>query len=185
MAQADAVRAVGRLVGAFAKETIKDATVNIYVDHLSDIDGPLLQAAVTDCITKLKFFPAISEIRHAAARISGPPQLSQAEVIAIIRQADVREPVMRRDGSFTGDYDRYWRWPENLDESVIDQLRDTLAVVGEPCDADGKPYFGWELGFSKTFEAKAEKAMTELVTGDMSHLRLPAPKLGLIEGGKP
>lgn len=179
MSQADAMEAVARLIAAY-RQDIKQESAVIYAEKLADIPAELLDAAVDRLINSQKFFPAISEIRHAAARIAGLLPVTQAEALAIVRRADVSRPVYRRDGSYAYT-EREWDWPDDLDELTLDLIRDTLQLVGEPIDGEGKALFGWDTGFGKTYEVQAESVTREALA-NLSHAQLPAhkPKLLLV-----
>lgn len=145
------LEAVGSLAAAFQKE-LKPETLAVYVDALADIDPALLAAAVKHCIAGSRFFPTISELRMAAARIAGLLPPSSAEVVALIRQADVREAKFRRDGSYAYT-ERYWRWPEGAAPAVVTLCQTVIAKAGEPCDEEGKDIFGWDTAARKVYEA--------------------------------
>src|SRR3990172_1780930 len=69
MAKPDASAAVSKLLAAYGKE-ITQETMVIYIEKLADIPREVLDAAVDAVIESQRFFPAISEIRHAAARLA-------------------------------------------------------------------------------------------------------------------
>jgi len=177
------VKAVARLVAAYRQDGITDETVNVFVDRLSDIAPDLLRATVHQVLERSKFFPSIAELRETAARLAGLLPPTPAEAMAIVRRADVREPVSRRDGSVAY-VERYWRWPEDVDPRALELIQGALAAVGEPCDQNGKAHFGWEMGFQNTFEERAEE-ITRTVLSDLSRARLVAPRgaLAITEGG--
>ena len=155
MSKGDALVAVGRLAIAFRQETMATETADLYAEHLSDIPAELLGRAVVSLVQTQRFFPAISEVRERAARLAGLLPLSGPEALAIVRRADVERPVCRRDGSYA--YTEHeWEWPEDVDPGVLEMIRASLARVGDPVGSDGKARFGWEMGFSKTYEADAE-----------------------------
>jgi hypothetical protein len=155
VSKGDALVAVGHLSVAFRQENITPETAELYATHLSDIPADLLEQTVSSVIQTQRFFPAISEIRERAARIAGLLPPSPAEALAIVRRADVEYPIYRRDGSFAYT-EREWDWPEDVDPDALDMIRDTLAKVGDPIAPDEKARFGWEMGFSKTYEADSE-----------------------------
>lgn len=175
MGKADAIVAVGKLAVAFRQENIGEDTVALYTEKLADIPAPTLAAVVDRLIETQKFFPAIAEIRHAAARMCGLLPPSPAEIMALVRRADRREVVCRRDGSVAYT-ERFWDWPEDVDPFVRELAQDTLERVGEPCDENGKDHFGWETGFQKTYETQAE-GVTRKVLSNLSNALLPAPAL--------
>lgn len=70
MATPDELKYIWRqLVAAYPANKADDGTAAIYAATLSDIEGGLLKAAVLDCISRIKFFPTVSELREAAATI--------------------------------------------------------------------------------------------------------------------
>lgn len=167
-----AAQAVSRLIGAYGSDITQERAA-IYVERLSDIEPELLGKAVNEILDKQKFFPAISEVRQAAGGLARltcalPPAANE-----IIRQADVRRPVYRRDGSFAYT-ERVWEWPE-MNAATREAVEAALAQVGEPCDEIGEARFGWEMGFQKVYEVEAQ-AVNAKVLADLSFARLPAPK---------
>lgn len=181
MSKADALGAVGGLITAFRQDNVSPETAALYAEHLSDIPVELLSRTVSSMIQTQKFFPAISEIRERAARLAGLLPPSGAEALAIVRRADVERPVCRRDGSYA--YTEHeWEWPNDVDRASLDMIRDTLAKVGDPVGQDGKARFGWETGFSKTYEVDSEavkaQVLADLPLALAAHerKRLPASK---------
>jgi len=171
MGKADATLALGKLVSAFRQDGIREDTVETYVDRLQDIDPQLLEATVNQIIDRSKFFPSVSEIRELAGRIAGVLPPLAAEAMALIRAADRRESVFRRDGSFAYE-ERFWEWPE-MTPVTRQAVEAALAKAGEPCDPDGKARFGWETGFQKIYEAEATEVSVRPLA-DLSRARLPA-----------
>jgi hypothetical protein len=171
MSLIDALAAVGRLVTAFGQKDMTEERVALYAQELQDIAPGILSAAVKDIIQGSKFFPSVSEIRQAASRSIGLRLPPTAEFLAIVRRADVRKTIFRRDGS-PAYVERYWEWPEELDQVTLSVIQETLAKVGEPAGVDDKPYFAWETGIAKVYEQEAEKT-TRLLLSDMSRLGLP------------
>ena len=174
MALSDAVDAVGRLVTAFGPKEITQERVALYAEELQDVEPALLQESVRRVIREAKFFPSVGEILQAVLRVSGKALPSTPEAIAIIRRADVREPVYRRDGSLAYT-ERYWRWPDDLEQPVLDALQDVLAKVGEPADPNDESYFAWDTGFGKVYEQESER-VAKLALSGLKHLRLPGHK---------
>lgn len=182
MGKSEALQAVGFLVSAYGRENVTEDQVNAYVDALGDVDGELLMATARRLVRTHKFFPAISEIRHEAARIAGVMPVSKAEAMAIVRRADRSESVFRRDGTLAYT-ERYWEWPEDVTEGTMNLIRIALSKVGEPVNADGKPLFGWELGFQEIYERESGEEMKRMLT-DLSRARLPDGSRGLLAGGE-
>lgn len=176
MARSDVVYQVKILVAAFNRNNeIQPETLGIYAEKLQDIEPELLKAAVNRLIEDVKFFPAISEIRQMAARLAGLLPPSPAEALAMVRKADVSRPVYRRDGSYA--YTEHeWDWSHASDaerefcEEVISRVGDSVDF-----DSDGK-HFGWDVGFQKVADEIASAFSRDLLS-DLSHARLPAPKL--------
>ena len=158
-------QAIVTLAAAFKQETIKQETIDIYEKMLSDIPGQLLEESVMDILNRCKFFPSIAEIRETAARKCGLLPCSPAEALAIIKQADVAEPKYDRAGRYCYT-ERHWQWPDNVDRQTLGCIIDTLGKVGDPYGADGKAKFGWEQGFSKTYESESGIA-TQRVLADL------------------
>lgn len=175
MGQADAVQAVGRLVSSFRQESIGDSTIEIYVEKLCDIDPELLRATVDRLIETRTFFPAIGEIRLAAAELAGLLPPSPAEALAIIRRAD-RCVTRGAERGGRGYVEKFWDWPEDVGGAALGLIQDVLAKVGEPSDLNGKPHFSWEMGFQKTYEKDAEAVRVDALA-NLSRARLP-------EGGR-
>jgi len=170
MSIADATAAVARLVTAYGQENISEERVALYAEKLADIPPELLRATVDRVIESSRFFPAISELRVTAAGLAGLLPPTSAEALAIVRRADVRIPVYRRDGSLAYE-DRQWDW-KGIEDATVDAIRDTLERVGEPCDSQGENHFGWENGFQKTYETVAEP-IRQAALADLSQACLP------------
>lgn len=173
MSNADAAAAVSRLMAAFRQDA-RDETIAIYAEKLSDMRPDVLAATIDRLIETVKFFPSIFEIRHCAGGLCGLLPGTPAEALALTRRADVRVPLCRRDGSFTGDWECSWEWPEDANSLTKQLAQQTLAAVGEPVGIDGKDYFGWDNGFKETYEAKAEGVIKQ-VLADLSQACLPSP----------
>lgn len=173
MSKGETIRIVAKLAAAFRKDQIGQDTVAVYVEHLDPIDPKLLQAAVEKVIAHATFFPSIAEVRHAALSIAGLLPPSKAEAMAIIRQADVKRPLLRRDGSFV-EMEKLWEWPEGLSAVARRVCEETLAKVGEPSDEDCRPYFGWENGFQQTYELVASEVLAQSMK-QIHMARLPEP----------
>lgn len=145
------IDAISTLAAAFQKELSPD-TVAVYATALADIDPDLLAESVRQAIATHKFFPAVAEIRRTAARIAGLLPPAAGEVLALIRRADVREAVYRRDGEYAYT-ERYWRWPEDSPAEAIALCESVIEKCGEPCGPDGNDTFGWETAARKVYEA--------------------------------
>ena len=186
MGDTDARKAVAALVATFHREKIPQATVEIYTKHLSDIQPPLLTATMERIVETCKFFPSIAEIRETAARLAGLLPVTAAEALAIVRAADVPQDKVDRAGNFCYT-ERYWHWPPDVDEATYESIKAVLAKVGDPVGRDGKPHFGWEMGFQKTYETVAGEtsweAMADLSRALPSQERkaLPEPVKALTE----
>lgn len=146
------LEAVETLIAAFQKDVTPD-TVGIYASALSDLDPELLAESVRQSIATSKFFPTIAEIRRAAARIAGILPPSSGEILAMIRRADVRESIYRRDGSFAYT-ERYWRWPGEATRETVAICEEVIRKAGEPCDEEGNDIFDWDLGARKVYESE-------------------------------
>jgi hypothetical protein len=171
--KAEAVTQVARLMAAFRQEQ-NQQTVEIYVEKLQDVNPPLLTAAVERVIERGRFFPSIAEVRYAAAELTGLLPPTPAEMLAIIRRAD-RTEIRGAERGGRGYVEKFWDWPADLHQGWRRLAEDTLAKVGEPSDADGKPLFGWETGFQKTYEV-AREAETVEVTQKCLAWAHPVPK---------
>ncbi len=168
MGKVDAVEAVQKLAAAF-RQDLRPDTVGVYAERLADLPRPALVAAVDSLIETQKFFPAVGEIRREVTRLCGmiPPPAPVA--LALVQQADVRESVFRRDGSFAYE-ERYWRWPEDADPKLVAFARDVIAKVGDPVDdKSGKGRFAWDTGFAKAYDAEVEQHVASL---DLSQAKL-------------
>ncbi len=58
-----------RLALAFSARSLDQGTIHQYIEHLQDIPGWLLDQAASYLILHERFFPRISELRQAAARL--------------------------------------------------------------------------------------------------------------------
>ena len=144
------LEAIATLAAAFQKE-LSPETVTIYSEALSDLDAGLLSAAVRQCITTCTFFPAVAEIRKAAARLSGKLPPSAAQLLAIIRRADTRNFDWNPGGSICR---HSWKWPADVEESTLEVCMLIARKIGVPCDRDGNDIFGWETDVRKAYEAE-------------------------------
>lgn len=169
MGKPEGLAAVGRLAIAYSKDLTPE-TAALYAEKLQDVPSELLEATVNAIIDSARFFPSVSELRVTAARLAGLMPPTQAEAIAIIRKADQRRTVLRRDGSVAYT-EREWVWPEDLDDATYDLMRTVLCKVGEPNDAEGKDYFGWAKDFQSAYEVEAE-AVTHKALADLSRAQL-------------
>lgn len=175
MSATDAARAVSRLIAAFRKDDIPEDTAAVYLEKLADIEPQLLLATVDRLISTKTFFPAIAEIRRAAAGIAGLLPPSPAEAMAIVRRADKAVPVIRRDGTLAY-IEKYWEWPEDLAPGARKAIESVLEKCGEPSNLEGKPHFGWEVGFQKTYEAVSE-TLEAAALADLSVALLPGAEV--------
>lgn len=162
-------RIVARLMAAFRTEQSPES-IQVYVEALK-VDPPLLERAVEHLINTKTFFPSIGEIRNEAMRIAGIMPPSPGEIASVVQRADVREPVYRRDGSFAYE-ERYWRYPEGTPRATIQAAEAVLEKVGEPCDQNGKPRFGWETALAKEYE-RIYPELLEQANLNLSQARLP------------
>lgn len=180
MARSDAVTQVGRLVAAYRHE-VPDSTVEVYVEKLEDVDGALLASAVDHLIETHRFFPSIAEIRYRAADLAGLLPPIPQHMLAIVRRAD-RVEMRGTDRGGRGYVEKYWDWPPDLPAAHRQLAEETLAKVGESSNEDGKPLFGWDTGFMKTYEV-AREAVVAHVVSDLSRAALPAPRTSQIGAG--
>jgi DNA-directed RNA polymerase subunit F len=172
MGQSEIAKRVALLRAAFPRENIPETTVALYVMKLSDIGPELLEAAVNRLIEEVKFFPAISEVRHMAAKLAGLLPPSSAEALAIVRRADRREPVLRRDGSLAYE-ERCWEWPEDITEQTLEVCRGVVSRIGDPVDPRSeKDRFGWESSFREVYDSQVTDISIRLLA-DLSGAELP------------
>jgi hypothetical protein len=68
----EALKVIGALAMAYPYAKIERATIDIYVEALSDIPPVVLKTAGLACISRSTFFPVISEIRNEALRMVVP-----------------------------------------------------------------------------------------------------------------
>lgn len=164
--------ALATLRAAFPRgQDLSPSTIDLYLLRLKDIPGALLETAVNRIIYTSKFFPTIAEIRHTAAEVAQLLPISAEEALAIVRKADIREDIYRRDGSFAYT-ERYWRWPENLSDATTHALVATLGHCGDIVGQDGTNQFGWEQGFKASYQTQAT-AIEQAALEDLSCSTLP------------
>lgn len=176
-----AKEALAVLVASFRQEKIEPETIKVYVKHLQDIPGPLLDQTISHLVRGAKFFPSIAEIRETAAGLCGLLPVSPAEALAIVKQADVAEPKYDRAGRYCYT-ERYWQFPKGLASATGEAIHAALASVGDPYDANGKAKFGWEQGFSKSYETHAEESK-RYVLANLKTLALLAPTRKAVSDG--
>lgn len=163
------LEAVSVLAAAFQKDLTSE-TISVYASALKDIEPGLLEASVRDQVATSKFFPAVSEIRRAAGRIAGILPPSSGEILALIRRADVREAIYRRDGSYAYT-ERYWDWPEEASAETIKLCEGVIRKAGEPCNDEGEDAFGWETAARKVYESDFAAVEAQRLS-DLSGARL-------------
>lgn len=147
MTTADAVSA---LAAAFQKELTPD-TVAIYLSAFADIEPALLAESVRQSIATCTFFPAVAEVRRAAARLSGSLPPSAAEILGIIRHSDTREWAYNPNGSTLR---HSWKWPADLDARTLRICEAIAHRIGTPCDEGGEDVFGWQQDVRKAYESE-------------------------------
>lgn len=172
MGHSDAAEQVALLKAAFPRTELSRETLAIYATKLADIDGQLLAAAVNRLIEDVKFFPTIAEIRKMAARLAGLLPPPAAEALAIVRRADRREKVYRRDGSVAYE-ERYWEWPSDVDKNTIDVCCNIIERVGDPVKDTDEDHFAWDTGFRDVYDKESEAVSSRLLA-DLSAARLLA-----------
>lgn len=174
--------AISRLIAAYGKESLPEDRVATYLEELADIQEPLLNEAVRTLIRRSKFFPSIAEIRHTAASLAGLLPPTPAETAAIIRRAD-RTEIRGAERGGRGYVEKFWDWPADLPEANLALIQGVLAKVGEPSNSEGKPHFGWEMGFQKTYELAAGEYLATTLA-DLSRARLKATeRVSMLRGG--
>lgn len=163
--------ALAMLFSAFPSERYaQSATIALYEKKLSDIPPDVLGATVNRLIDTAKFFPSIADFRHVAADLAGLLPAPAEEALAIVRRADVRKPVYRRDGSLAY-IERYWNFSEDVSEPTMRAINAALEKVGDSVREDSKDIFGWELGFKATYSAVAGEQASVMLE-DLSRARL-------------
>ena len=65
------LKVLGVLIAAYPRQELSDATIDVYLAALSDIDAQILRAAALDHITKSKWFPTVAELREQAVNLAG------------------------------------------------------------------------------------------------------------------
>lgn len=168
-----AKEAVAVLVAAFSRERLEPVTVSLYVKKLSDIPGDVLESTVNRLVDTAKFFPSIAEIRETAAKVCGRFPAPPAEALAIIRKASISEPKYDRAGQYIYT-EYYWDWPRDMSRATSAAVFDCLQRCGDPVDGNGKEKFGWEMGFTKTYETVYTEH-TQAALANLSQASLPAP----------
>lgn len=136
----DTVIAVAALRAAYPRQDFPDESVRMYVRSLSDLDPPMVKAAVDRLIGRSAWLPAISEIRLEVAEESCPlPTAAEAWTLATTPPSErgelpgeVRETIAAMGGSYTITHSER---PETLRAQFLkdyQQRRDTamLETVG-------------------------------------------------------
>ena len=70
MSQIRIAAALKKLTAAYPERKVERATLEVYVEELGDLPDWLLEAAVDEVIRQSAWFPKISELRQAAARLA-------------------------------------------------------------------------------------------------------------------
>lgn len=86
-------KSVTALAAAFPHGKITRETIEVYVHSLSDLDEPLLNAAIMECLSTCEFFPTIKAIRDTAARLALGDHLEALEAWALVKR-------FARDGDY-------------------------------------------------------------------------------------
>lgn len=108
MTEAQAKILVASLAAAFPNQTITQATLDIYVRDLVDLDAGVAEKAVESVRRGAKFLPTISEIRHVYAklRLGAPPPMTAFEQATRLPMEE-RHPLVQRAKRMVGDS---WDW---------------------------------------------------------------------------
>lgn len=72
-------------------------TANLWLEILSDIPFEVAKAAIIKVLATAKFWPAVAEIREAAAQFTNPNILSPAEAWALAEEANDRYGYYRSE----------------------------------------------------------------------------------------
>jgi len=78
-------KSVTALAAAFPHGKITRATIEVYARSLSDLDAPLLDAAIMECMSTCEFFPTLKAIRDTAARLALGDHLEALEAWALVK----------------------------------------------------------------------------------------------------
>lgn len=98
MSRSGAIKAVA-LIAAVWTNPITDATVELYVEHLSDLPDEPLANAVRLLARTTKWLPSIAELREQTLRLASPgsfpptPEQAWNEVLAVAVGPRDNEPV--------------------------------------------------------------------------------------------
>lgn len=65
MTEPEALRLMVRLVAAFPRPEVSEATVDVYVEHLLPLDYEAARAAIARLVVTATFLPKVAEIRDA------------------------------------------------------------------------------------------------------------------------
>lgn len=153
MAQPDEVlRIVAMLSVAYPRTELKDATTELYVRALADLDAGLLEAAALECVThydggKGDWFPSVARIRYYAGQVSvraaQVPDSSEAwsEVLRNVMAARVNI-----------------RWSHPMVEQAINLLGG-LAAFGQS-STDDEP--SWRARYLQTYEALVKRTTDDV-----------------------
>ena len=167
--------AIAVLRAAFPGKDLEPVALRLYEVATKDIQPQLLEATVRRIIQHSRFFPSIAEIRQTAAQLAGVLPATAEEAAAIVRRADVEEPICTRDGEYRY-AERYWRWPEDISPQTMTVIEEALAKVGDPVNVrDGQRVFAWETDFKRMYETKVE-TIRQKALGDLSQAMLPEPR---------
>jgi len=130
------------LVACHPRAQVPADTIEAYVQALADVEPATLKQAALKCVSDIKFFPAISEIRQAVVEVSHAPKRAGVElwgqVVEARRLHDVKHPPGTEDvlgSDITVDPPVIFRGVWDFDDPI---LRKAVDSVGWPTVHNGE-----------------------------------------------
>jgi hypothetical protein len=153
---------IAQLSAAFPRQEITSETLAVYASMIADLDFDTAQAAVLGLIAESRFFPAVAEIREAAAELStNLPSANEAwlEVEAAIRR-------------FDGCDSRTWTYDADYSSSVVADAVRSLGGVSVMHEA---PQLGFvRRDFIAAYNDFRRDAMRKETVGAVLESRCPS-----------
>jgi hypothetical protein len=170
----DVLKLMGMLSAAYPRMVIEDATTELYVRALADLDGGLLEAAALEAVThydegKGDWFPSVARLRHYAAQV----HIRAAQVPDVAEAwAEVKRNVENSRAAHA--------WSHPLVKKAIDQLGGLPAYGMAPIEDEPS----WRARYFQTYETlvRRQTEAVETVPAVRAQIAAVAERLKIGEG---